>query len=143
MPLPPLLRLPDKTAYWKHYKKHYLRPGCITTFDGIRVQFFDHNFTHAFFTESKRGSGIKDRFDRNRAERMDWIAYVLQDATAELYERIMPNRKRRRIALMPAERYAVIIQVERDPTRANFITAYVVNSDSALRKMRSNPRWNK
>jgi len=53
----------------------------------------------------------------------------------------MPNNKIRRIALLPVERYAVIIQVEKNLRKANFVTAYVVNSESAYKKMRSNPKW--
>ena len=85
---------------------------------------------------------MKDTFSRQRAERMDWIADVLQDDSAELYRRVMDRGIVRRIALRPAERYVVIIQVEKkNEKRAEFVTAYVVDSYEALRKMRSNPRW--
>ncbi len=141
MSLPPLLNLSNEAAFREHFRRRYLMPGTLTTFDGILVRFFDRSFDHAFFTESVRGSAVKDRFDLSRAERMDWIASVLRDRTAELYRRVMPNGKVRRVALMPAERYAVIIAMERNLKRATFVTAYVVNSDSAMNKMRSNPRW--
>jgi len=141
MILPPMLKFSNMVAYRNHFEKHYLRTGGLITFDGIQVRFFAHNFHHAFFTESTRGSRIKDKFDWERARRMDWIAAVLRDMTVELYGRVMPNGKLRRIALAPAERYAVIISLEKNLRRANFVTAYVVNSDSALGKMRGNPRW--
>jgi len=92
-------------------------------------------------TEAVRGSGTKDRFDLVRAEHMDWISAVLCDGTAELYRRFMPNRKLRRIALVSSEDYAVVTEVERNERRAQFVTAYVVNSAVALGKMRNNPRW--
>jgi hypothetical protein len=39
-------------------------------------------------------------------------------------------------------RYAVIVQLDpRRPSQARFITAYVVDSPSALAKMRANPPW--
>ena len=141
MALPPLLELPNENAYREHFQKHYLPPAVIHTFDGICVRFFEGNFDHAFYYESVRGSGKKDRLSRQRAQRMGWIASVLQDRSAELRRRIMPNRTVRRIALIPSERYGVIIQVDKGGKRANFVTAYVVGSDEALRKMRGNPIW--
>ena len=141
MALPPLLKLSSTVAYRNHFRKHYVGTGPVITFDGIEVRFFPHNFDHTFFTESVRGSRIKDKFDGERARRMDWIAAVLRARTAELYRRVMANGKLRRIALVSAERYAVIIAVDKNVRRANFVTAYVVNSDSALSKMRSNPKW--
>ncbi len=117
------------------------------THDGISVRFHKTNFDHAFFKESRRGSGIKDTFDRARAERMGWVRAVLANPAAELYRRTMPNRQRaskrtvRRIAVVPKAPYAVIIQVmNRSGRTANFITAYVPGS-AALEKMRANPRW--
>jgi hypothetical protein len=92
-------------------------------------------------TEVVRGSGKKDKFDRVRAERMDWISLVLSDGNVELYRRLMPDRKLRRIALFSSESYAVITQVERNGNRAQFVTAYTVNSAAALGKMRSNLTW--
>jgi hypothetical protein len=73
---------------------------------------------------------------------MNWIKAVLEDPTLEVYRRVMPDSKVRRIALEPTARYAVIIQIDSSkPLRARFITAYVVDSASALTKMRSNPMW--
>jgi hypothetical protein len=141
--LPPLLKLSNEAAYREHFRKHYLTGTPLVTFDGIRVRFFAHNFDHAFFTESVRDSGIKDTFDWSRAERMDWVGAVLRSSAVELYRRVMPKGKVRRIALIPAERYTVVIGVEKSLRLANFVTAYVVNSDSALNKMMSNPKWYK
>jgi hypothetical protein len=73
---------------------------------------------------------------------MGWIKAVLGDPVLELYRRVMPGSKVRRIALEPATRYAVVIQMDPgNPLRARFITAYVVDSASALSKMRSNQKW--
>ena len=143
MTLPPLLDLPNENAYREYFQKHYLPPVVVHTVDGIRVRFFARNFDHAFYYESVRGSGKKDKLSGQRAQRMGWIATVLRDRSAKLYRRIMPNRTVRRIALIPSERYAVIIQVDKGGKRANFVTAYVVGSDAALSKMRGNPAWPK
>ena len=152
MSLPSLLVLPNESAYQLHFEKHYVNTSPLVTFDDMQIRFSRHNFSHAFFTGSVRRTRRKDRFDTDRAKRMDWIAAVLQDRGAELYRRVMrisrrprrgtPKSALRRIALIPSERYAVVVDVEkRNPKRANFVTAYVVNSDAALAKMRSNPRW--
>ncbi len=141
MDLPPLLVLPDESAYKAHWIQTYVKPGSLRSFDGIDVRFFEMNFVHAFFTEGDRGSGKKDKFDQVRAERMDWISVVLSDGTVELYRRLMPDRKLRRIALVSSQRYAVIIQVERNVSRAQFVTAYTVNSAGVLAKIRSNLTW--
>ena len=141
MSLPPLLELPDENAYRKHFQKQYLPPAVIRTFDGIHVRFFERNFDHAFYCESVRGSGKKDKLSQQRSQRMDWISVVLQDRNADLYRRIMSNRTIRRIALIPSERYVVVIQVDKNGKRANFVTAYVVRSNKALSKLKTNPRW--
>ena len=70
------------------------------------------------------------------------VAAALKDHSAEVYRRQMGDGKTHRIALWPHERYAVIVQFRKKfPNSARFITAYVVDSDSALAKMRGNPRW--
>ncbi|GAB4543575.1 MAG: hypothetical protein Kow0063_36850 [Anaerolineae bacterium] len=141
MPLPPLLVLPGEKDYRAHFEAEYCRAP-VVTFDGISVHFFPGMFDHAFYRDSSPTARDKANFDLQRAQRMSWIKVMLDNPTSELYRRVMPNSKVRRIVLEPTAPYAVIIQIDsRDPSRARFITAYVVNSASALRKMRSNPRW--
>ena len=141
MPLPALLALPNE----QHYRAYFIAQYCnaqIVTFDDITVRFFPGMFGHAFYRDS--GPSVKDKanFDLQRAQRMDWIRAVLTDPSVELYRRVMPNSKIRRIALEPTVRYAVIIQIDnRNPSRARFTTAYVVDSNRVLTNMRSNPRW--
>lgn len=141
MPLPPLLSLPDEAAYRTYFEAQYCNTT-VVTFDGVTVRFFPEMFDHAFYRDSSPTAKDKANFDLNRAQRMDWIKAVLEDSRLELYQRGMPNSKVRRIALEPSTPYAVIIQIDsRNAHRARFITAYVVDSPSALTKMRSNPRW--
>lgn len=141
MPLPPLLLLPDETAYHEHFQAQYCSAP-VVTFDGIAVRFFSGGFHHAFYRDSSATAHDKAVFDLERARRMDWIKAVLADPTVELYRRKMPDSQIRRIALEPTTHYAVVIQIDRrNPARARFITAYVVDSGSALVNMRSNPRW--
>ena len=141
MPLPQLLFLPDEGSYRKYYVTHYCNIP-ITTFDGIAVHFYPERFDHAFFRDCSPTSGDKASFDLQRAERIRWIRHVLQGPFVELFRRVMPNSKIMRIALEPTTPYVVVIQMNtRDPMRARFVTAYIVDSGSALSKMRSNPKW--
>jgi hypothetical protein len=142
MPLPSLLKLKDEAEYREHFRKYYAgMQSPIVTHDGLTVYFFLDNFDHAFFTNSP-GSPVKDTFALDRAERMMWVKNILQDPSVELYRRIMPNGKVRRIALDASIPYTVIIQInKKKPNIAKFITAYIVNSPSALTKMCSNPKW--
>jgi hypothetical protein len=141
MPLLPLLVLPDDRNYRAHFEAQYCRAP-VLTFDGIAVQFFPEMFDHAFYRDSSPTAQDKAVFDLQRAQRMDWIRAVLADPSVELYRRVMPNSKVRRIALESTTLYTVIIQMDpRSSSRARFITAYVVDSASALAKMRANPRW--
>ena len=143
MRLPPLISYATETEYRTRFLNRYVGlNNSVTTFDGITVHFFQENFYHAFFTSSRRRFPSKDKFDRSRAERIDWIRHVLEKIGMELYRRVMPNRKVRRIALEPITPYAVIIQIDpKKLTQARFITAYIVNNQPALKKMRSNPKW--
>lgn len=141
MSLPNLLMLPNEQHYRAHFITHYCNAS-VVTFDGIAVRFFPKMFDHAFYRDSTPTARDKANFDLQRARRMEWIKAVLADSSIELYRRVMSNSKVRRIALEPTARYAVIIQIDnRNLSRARFITAYVVDSNSALTKMRSNPRW--
>ncbi len=141
MVLPPLLMLGDEAAYRKHWLQNYVDSSPLTTFDGIAVRFFPEAFDHAFFKDSITRSSAKDTFDFERARRMDWIASVLGNSSTELYRRLMSNGKTRRIALVTSKRYAVIIQLGAVRKPARFITAYLVDSESALKNMRANPKW--
>lgn len=141
MILPPLRILPTVEDYRRYYERTYCRKG-VVTFDGIWVHFFPETFYHAFFRDSTRQTKDKAIFDEERAVRVDWIRAVLASPFAHLYKRIMPNGKVRRIALWPFDPYVVVIQInDKNPHEARFITAYVVDSDITLQKIRSNPRW--
>ena len=103
MALPPLVIYATEAEYRTHFTSKYVgQKNAIKTFDGIAVRFFQENFNHAFFTSSSRRFPQKNKFDKSRAERIDWIKYVLADSTMEVYRRVMPDRKMRRIALVPA-----------------------------------------
>lgn len=139
--LPPLLNLPDEGAYRSYFVNTYCNTPIIT-FDNIIVRFYPEIFDHAFYRDSSPIANDKSVFALERAQKIDWIRTVLADPTAELYRRTMSNSKTRRIAVEPTTPYAVIIQIHsHNSALARFVTAYVVDSMTALKKMRSNPRW--
>ena len=113
----------------------------MTTHDGIRVFFFPERFEHAFRRDSGPTAWDKANFDWDRAKRIDWIECQIQDSSLPNFRRTV-NGKLRRIILDEMENYAVVIQInKKDPTKAKFITAFIVDSKPALAKMKSNPRW--
>lgn len=112
------------------------------TFDGLGVWFYAEQFDQAFFRDSSPSAHDKAVFSQERAKRMKWIEAILKDASAEVYRRQMDDGKLARIALWQHERYAAIIQLRPNrPGSARFITAYVVDSETAMAKMRGNPKW--
>lgn len=141
MPAPQLLYLPDEPAYRMHYIRHYVNGGGVRTFDGILVRFFPTAFKDAFYRDSAPKAGDKALFDWTRAERMDWIRWLLTDPQAKVHRRRIKGKGLRRIALDPTTRYAVITQVDgQNPQLARFITAYVA-TPRTVRRMCSNPAW--
>lgn len=52
----------------------------------------------------------------------------------------MDNGEVRRLIFVPEEAYVVVLRAVRGMT-CKFLTAYVVHSQAAASKIRSNPRW--
>lgn len=140
MPAPPLLRLDSEEDYRQRFHSFYCS-GPLTTFDGISVRFRKSDFDHAFFESSKR-DGIKDRFSRQRAERMAWIQYALAWSGVELHFGWNKSTNRidrtRRVAIV--EDHVTIIRVYK-PNRADFVTAYVADVPSTMALIRQKPVW--
>ena len=137
----PLLHLQDESAYRTYYLQTLCRAGSITMCDGMRVRFFPEAFDHAFYQNTdRRGCPITPIFCMDRAERMAWMPECLRDGALPNYRRVMPNGEIRRLVLVPSERYLVVLRAVRGMT-CKFLTAYVVNSQSALRNIQANPLW--
>jgi hypothetical protein len=142
MPLyPPLLKLPDEGAYRARFESIYCT-GAVTTFDGITVRFQKRDFDHCFFESSQRNR-IKDTFSSLRAERLDWIAVALQDATADRFQGWDRDSKTydksRRVTLVCGD-YVVVIALT-SAVLARFITAYVADTPSTLARLKTSPKW--
>jgi len=139
---PPLLDLPDESAYRSHYENSLCKQ-LIHTFDGILVRFPKWQFDHAFFESANRRLGDKGVFSLDRARHMDWIAPALADSNAELYEGWEKRRKahtRESRACVAFGDYVVIIKLREGGKSASFITAFQAGQRT-LQKIRSGPKW--
>jgi len=139
--LPPLLNLANEAEYRAYYERTLVKRR-IMTCDGWEIRFYPESFNHAFFTSSSRTKPTKDVFDLSRARRIDWITAVLGNLSTERYRRVMRKRIRR-LFLEPSTPYVVVAEAMKPEQLkiARFVTAYVVTSEKALTKMRSNPGW--
>ena len=140
---PQLLRLADPAAYQAHFVAKYCQ-GPIPTFDGIKVWFRPNKFQHDFFESSNR-DGIKDQFSVQRAERMDWIEATLNDPTATLKQGWIKAERRhdpqRRVAVVKGNYVVVIAINRRNPKKANFVTAFVADTQHTLNQILTSPSW--
>lgn len=141
MAYPPLVIFETEAEYFAHYEKVYCS-GPIITFDQIAVRFRKSRFNHCFY-ESTHRNMIKDQFSRLRAERIDWIKAALEDPNADLYIGWDGKKKRydnsHRVALVVID-YVVVIRIT-DKQSAEFVTAYVADSQSTLAKIKGSPKW--
>ena len=141
--LPSLVSYSTPNEYRTHFEQTYCRSP-ISTFDGIQVRFRKTDFDHSFF-ESTRRNGIKDKFSLKRAERIDWIKAVLMDPNADL--RVGWNKKKkrydisRRVALVVGPYVVVIALQKNNTTKAKFITSYLADSGSTVKKILKSPVW--
>lgn len=141
--MPPLLKLPDQSAYRAHYERTLCRGG-IVTHDRIPVFFQREEFDHAFFESSTR-RGENDVFSLVRAERMDWIAAALADPGAQRFQGWLKRERRhdptRRVTVVMGD-FVVIIALSkrRDGLlKAKFITCY--RADNSIGKILGAPLW--
>lgn len=138
---PPLLKLPDESAYRARFESIYCA-GTVMTFDGIAVRFRKRDFDHCFFESSQRNQ-IKDTFSPLRAERVEWIAVALQDAAADRFQgwdRVSKIYDKTRRVTLVCGNYVVVIALT-GATSARFITAYVADTPSTLAKLKTSPKW--
>jgi len=137
---PPLVTYATEAQYRTHYEQSYCQ-GPLLTHDGISVRFRKGNFDHIFFESSQR-DGTKDVFSQPRAQRIDWIACALQDASLPMYQGWDSKRGRydlRRRAVIAQRNYVVVIHITA-PGQANHITAYVATGWT-IGKILGSPIW--
>lgn len=139
MPLPPLVIYNTEQEYRDHFERIYCQKT-ITTFDAIEVRFRKRNFDHCFFESV---TNKDDTFSKQRATRIDWIKAVLEDSNAELRQGWDNKRKKtaanRRVAIV-LRSYVVIIRINNERTRGEFVTAFVAEGRT-ITQIRTNPIW--
>ena len=127
--------------YRSHFEKQYCKEA-LMTHQGILVHFYPENFDHAFYKNSDRKSRDKSVFSIERAERIDWIAEVLRDVDITIYAGWISAKKRNdfnsRVSLVTADGYVVVIR-KINESKAKFVTAYVIDDESVVPKICSNP----
>ena len=79
MAFPPLVKYATEAEYRDHYERCYVNVRAITTVDGIPVRFFKERVDHAFFRSSERRDKNKETFASERAERIDWIRFAIEE----------------------------------------------------------------
>jgi len=124
------------------WKKEYCKQT-IKTFDDIVVQFFDSMFDHCFYESADRRKKDKSILSLNRLEKIYWIKDALLDPDAELKvgwdSQSKSYNRSRRVTLVKGN-YVVVILLFAEK-RARFITAYEVNEDENLEKIKSSPAY--
>lgn len=115
----------------------------IITFDGIAVKFFSNMFDHAFFESADHKKKDKSILSLNRCQKMLWIKDTLEDPTAQLKQGWDSKTKTydnsRRVALVK-ENYVVIIIIYAEK-KARFITAYQIDEEENIEKLKNGPNW--
>jgi hypothetical protein len=117
----------------------------IITFDGILVSFYDDMFDHVFFESYNFKARDKSILSLNRLEKMLWIKDTLEDEDSILKQGWLRDKKKydgtRRVSVVKGN-YVVIISINKQGTKARFITAYEINEEDNLEKIMSSPDWN-
>lgn len=143
---PPLLDLPDEAAYRDYYDTQMCVPGGVVEAQcGYTVRFFREKFDDAFFN-SRRGTRNKANFSFQRAQRMPWIGWTLQNPRSiacigwDRDEKMMHQDRLSIVVTWTAEaiqcQYAVIIRLKQQ-TLANFITAYDPGAEDCAKMLRA------
>ena len=136
-------------GFYKNIYETFYCKAPINTFDNILVFFKKENFEHAFYESENRKQKDKSLFSYNRANRIYWIKWVLENPNAELYKGYSHSTKgynnSRRIAIC-VDNYAVVIELNKNKDKAKFITAYVADGtngkgEKAIDLIRSGEKW--
>ena len=140
---PPLKKFCSESECRQYFEEKYCKESMLT-FDKIPVKFYPEKFDDAFFESMNKKKRDKSVFSIKRAERIDWIEYVLKNPNSELYcgwDRDKKQlRKDRRVAIISPENYVVIITSLKNNT-GKFITAYLADSPNTAKAIRKSPKW--
>ncbi len=145
MSLPALRTFASEAECKQYFVDNYCNAD-ISTHDGIKVNFHDDMFEHAFYVRAQRKwKSEKDHFSVDRGERIDWIKHVLNDPTITPRQGYDKAKKRfdnsRRVTFLTPNNYVVVIQLV-GKREARFVTAFIVDSTDVANKINTNPVWN-
>lgn len=115
----------------------------IITFDNIEVRFYSNMFNHCFFESDNRKKKDKSILSYNRLEKIYWIKDALEDPDTIRKQGWDSKEKKydrgRRVTLVKGNFIVVIIIYS--VRKARFITAYEVNDNENLEKIKNSPDW--
>ena len=115
----------------------------IITFDDIEVKFYSNMFDHCFYESANRQARDKSILSLNRLEKIYWIKDTLADPTSIRKQGWDRNNKTynnsRRVNLVKGN-YIVVIRIYANK-KAKFVTAYEINNDYNLKKIKDSPDW--
>ena len=133
--------LNNENEYRQFYIDYYYNNEIITHY-GVKVSFKRDQFEHVFFSSSSRRNPDKSIFNVERAKRITWIKKVLQDPSVPVYQGWDSKNKRhdstRRVALVTPDGYVVVLRLIKT-NHARFVTAYLIDDTSVLRKIQAGP----
>lgn len=144
MSLPPFRNFMDESECKQYYVANYCNKE-ITTFDGIRVKFFEDTFEHAFYVRTEKSwKSKKDHYSEERGKRIDWIKAVLEDSTIvprQGYDHARRTHDNtRRVTFMSPNNYVVVIYINKKG-EGKFVTAYIVDNADTAQKLNNAPIW--
>ena len=136
--------LNNENEYRQFYINYYCNTDIITHY-GIRVSFKPDQFEHAFFSSKLRHKKDKSIFNTERAKRITWVKKVLEDQNVPIYQGWDSKKKihdaTRRVALVTPDGYVVVIRFI-TKNHARFVTAYLIDNPSVLKKIQAGPLAN-
>lgn len=115
----------------------------IITFDGIEVKFFSNMFDHCFYESFNRKQKDKSILSLNRLEKIYWIKDTLEDSTSirkQGWDRTKKTYNDSKRVNLVKGNYIVVIVLYRFK-KARFITAYEINDEENLQKIKDSPDW--
>ena len=134
MAFPDFVEYATEEEYREHYRRCYVNQNVIVTVDGIPVRFFAEVFDHAFYKASDRNRSEKDTFAPERAKRIDWIRFAIEEGGRVEYFEWTDDRGCERRELLIGGSYLVVLQF-RGKTRdwAKFVTAFPHDNPDRIR----------
>ena len=111
--------------------------------DDIEVKFYSNMFDHCFYESANRQARDKSILSLNRLEKIYWIKDTLTDPTSirkQGWDRSNKTYNNSRRVNLVKGNYIVVIRIYANK-KAKFVTAYEINNDYNLKKIKDSPDW--